>query len=155
MAPYVVMEPPGRAGAGEAVLVRDGFSWLAFFFPPLWLLWNRLWMEALAVFLLLGLLAALAEAAGLGPAGGALGLLVSLFVGLEGNGLRIAALRRRGWLEAGVVEAQTLADGEIRYATAVEDDPQPPLPRIVPHVALGRPIQTGMALGLPHVPGRA
>ena len=42
MASYVVMEPPGRAGNGDAVLVRDGFSWLAFFFSPLWLLWHWL-----------------------------------------------------------------------------------------------------------------
>ena len=34
MACYVVMEPPGRVGSGDAVLVRDRFSWLAFLVPP-------------------------------------------------------------------------------------------------------------------------
>ena len=33
-----------------AVLVRDGFSFLAFLLPPLWLLWHRLWIEAALAF---------------------------------------------------------------------------------------------------------
>ena len=38
---------------------------------------------------------------------GACRLLVSLYAGLEGAALRIAALRRRGWSEVGIVEADT------------------------------------------------
>ena len=55
MASYVVMEPPGASrndAAAGAVLVRDGFSFLAFLLPPLWLLWHRLWIEAALVFAL-------------------------------------------------------------------------------------------------------
>ena len=155
MASYVVMEPPGRAGSGDAVLLRDGFSWLAFFFSPLWLLWHRLWIEALLAFVVLGLLSALGEAAGFGIAGSMLTLLVSLFVGLEGQGLRLAALRRRGWREIGVVEAQGLADGELRYAATLEAEPEPQAPMLVPDAARARPIHTGMALGLRHNPGQA
>jgi len=154
MASYVVMEPPGRAGSSEAVLVRDGFSWLAFFFAPLWLLWHRLWIEALLAFVVLGLLSALGEIAGFGLAGSLLTLLVSLFVGLEGQGLRIAALRRRGWRESGVIEAARLSDGEIRYAATLEAEPEPQAPILVPDAARARPIRTGMALGLSHDPGR-
>jgi hypothetical protein len=155
MASYVVMEPPGRAGSGEAVLVRDGFSWLAFFFSPLWLLWHRLWIEALLALVAFGLLAALGERAGFGLAGSLLTVLVSLFVGLEGQGLRLAVLRRRGWRENGVVEAQGLADGEIRYAATFAAEPEPQAPVLVPDAARARPIHTGMALGLSHNPGRS
>lgn len=154
MASYVVMEPVGRADSGEAVLVRDGFSWLAFFFSPLWLLWHRLWIEALLAFIVLGLLSVLSEMAGLGLAGSLLTLLVSLFIGLEGQGLKIAAMRRRGWRESGVVEAQGLADGEVRYAMTLKAQPEPQAPMLVPDAARARPIHTGMALGLSHNPGR-
>ncbi len=155
MASYVVMDPPGRVGSGEAVLVRDGFSWLAFFFSPLWLLWHSLWVEALLAFIVLGLLAALGEMAGFGLAGSLLSLLVSLFVGLEGQNLRVAALRRRGWREIGVVEAGWLADGEIRYTATLATEPEPAPPALVPDAARARPITTGMALGLSHNPGRS
>jgi len=86
----------------------------------------------------------------------ALSLLVSLYVGLEGQGLRIAALSRRGWRQWGVVEADSLEDAEVRQAleTGVAVEEPAPVPRIVPDTSLARPAQTGMALGLTHTPGR-
>ena len=41
MASWIVMEPAGSGRAGnatDAAFVRDGFSFLAFLVPPLWLL---------------------------------------------------------------------------------------------------------------------
>jgi hypothetical protein len=98
----------------------------------------------------------LGQRLGLGVGGSLLSLLVSLYVGLEGQGLRIAALRRRGWHEWGVVEAGWLGDADMRYALEVEglSDEAAPAPRIVPDAALARPAQPGMALGLTHIPGR-
>ncbi|MEO5758705.1 MAG: DUF2628 domain-containing protein [Mesorhizobium sp.] len=157
MAIYVVMEPP-RLGekADTTAFIRDGFSWLGFLVPPLWLVWNRLWIEAGLTFVVMGLLSMLGEKLGLGLAGSLLSLLVSFYVGLEGQGLRIAALRRRGWHEWGTVEAGGLDDADTRYtldAEALSDDVPPP-PRIVPDAALARPAQMGMALGLTHIPGK-
>ena len=41
---------PGDADALErADLVKDGFSWGAFFFTVLWFFWHRLWLAGLAV----------------------------------------------------------------------------------------------------------
>ncbi len=160
MAIYVVMEPPGPTGSEVetgAVFVRDAFAFLAFLLPPLWLLWHRLWIEAVLAFAVATALTALGEIAGFGLAGGALSLLVSLYVGLEGAALRLYALRRRGWHEWGVVEAASLDDAEIRYldgeepsaAAAVETRPAVatlPMP--------GRPAASGPALGLLSYPGR-
>ncbi|MFD1984974.1 DUF2628 domain-containing protein [Mesorhizobium newzealandense] len=157
MAIYVVMEPPGRGEKVDATaFVRDGFAWLGFLVPPLWFAWHRLWIEAGLAFVLMGLLSMLGEKLGLGLAGSLLSLLVSLYVGLEGQGLRIAALRRRGWHEWGVVEAGWLDEAEMRYALEAEalSDQAAPAPRIVPDAALARPSQPGMALGLTHIPGR-
>ncbi|ODA92567.1 hypothetical protein BFX40_06395 [Mesorhizobium sp. SEMIA 3007] len=157
MATYVVMEPPGRSEKVDATaFIRDGFTWLGLLVPPLWLAWHRLWIEAGLAFVVMGLLSMTGENLGLGLASSLLSLLVSFYIGLEGQGLRIAALRRRGWHEWGVVQAGRLDDADIRYALEVEahGDNTTPAPRIVPDAALARPAQPGMALGLTHIPGR-
>lgn len=159
MAIYVVMEPPA-ANATEAVeravLVRDGFSVLAFLVPPLWLLWHRLWIEAALAFAASVALTALGETAGLGFTGAALSLLVSIYVGLEGPGLRINALRRRGWRDWGVVEASDAGEAEIGYLAGEEPEEaaEAPQPAPVARPAYGHPVQTGPALGLLGYPGR-
>jgi hypothetical protein len=157
MAIYVVMEPPGRGERPDTTaFVRDGFSWLGFLVPPLWLLWHRLWIEAALAIVAMAVLSVLAERLSLGLAGSLLSLLVSLYVGLEGQALRIAALRRRGWHEWGVVEADRIDDADMRYVLEADahSDEQAHAQRIVPDAALARPAQTGMALGLTHTPGR-
>jgi hypothetical protein len=155
---YVVMEPPAvdaAEAAERAVLVRDGFAFLAFLVPPLWLLWHRLWIEAGLAFAASVALTALGETAGLGFAGAVLSLLVSIFVGLEGQTLRVNAMRRRGWREWGVVEAGDLAEAEIRYLAGEEPDEtivKAPQPTAAAPTA--RPIPAGPALGLLGYPGR-
>lgn len=126
MAIYVVMEPPRSRPDSEPIYVRDGFSWLGFLLPLIWLLWNRLWIETLvflAVTLGLGLLAERAGVAEFTIAG--LSILLAIYVGFEGAVLRSWALRRRGWTEWGVVEAENWADAEARYVseTAVKTEP--------------------------------
>src|SRR3990170_2959115 len=115
MAVYVVMEPPAAnatEAAERAVLVRDGVSFWAFLVPPLWLLWHRLWIEAALAFAVSMGLTALGGTTGFGFIGAMLSLLVSIFVGLEGQALRVNALRRRGWREWGVVEANNVEEAE-------------------------------------------
>jgi Protein of unknown function (DUF2628) len=118
MATYVVMQPEradGRIDAEGAIFVRDGFALIAFLVPMVWLLWHRLWIEAaLALALTVGL-TALGNVAGFGFAAPVLSLLVSIYAGLEGSALRLAALRRRGWHDFGVVEADSYDDAETRY----------------------------------------
>lgn len=121
MVAFVVLEPPpGQAATGEdaaasAELVRDGFTIVGFLVPVFWLLWQRLWIEALLALCLTVLLAVAAERLGMGFAGSLLSLLVSLYVGLEGQALRVAARRRRGWRDWGVVEADSVREAEARY----------------------------------------
>ncbi|CDX19416.1 conserved hypothetical protein [Mesorhizobium plurifarium] len=156
MAIYVVMQPPAGDKAEDASFVRDSFTWLGFLVAPLWLAWHRMWIEAALTFLVMAILSVAGERLGLEGAGSLLSLLVSLYVGFDGQGLRIASLRRRGWREWGVVEAGNLADAETRHALEAggESEEQPALPRIVPDASQARPPQTGMALGLTHTPGR-
>ena len=156
MAAYIVMEPPGadRTDATDrAVFVRDGFHWFAFLAPPLWLLWQKLWIEAAIAFAAGVALTALGETAGLGSVGAGLSLMVALYVGIEGAALKLGALRRRGWSEWGVVEADNSAEAEIRYLA--EEGEGPATPHFAqPVQATTRPAPFGPALGLFHYPGK-
>jgi hypothetical protein len=125
MASWIVMEPPRGTPAPDdrdIAFIRDGFSFLAFLFPPLWLLWHRLWIETALAFAALLLAGGLERVTGFAFAAPFLSLIVSIFVGLEGNGLRIAALRRRGWNFVTVIEADDLYDAETRYAADADED---------------------------------
>jgi hypothetical protein len=121
---WIVLEAPlGTAvpDGEELVFLRDGFSFLAFLFPPLWLLWHWLWVEAAVTFAVLLGAAAVEQVAGLALSA-PLSLLVSIFVGCEGNALRIAKRRRLGWNEVAVVDASNGHDAETRYLEAEESD---------------------------------
>lgn len=159
MASYVVMEPPGRMAQApaDAVLVRDGFSLWAFLVPPLWLVWHRLWIEAALALAVTLALTALGEVAGFGLAGSLLSLLVSIYVGLEGPALRLAAYRRRLWRDWGVVSADNAGEAEMRYLSEVdfgrERIEKVAITATAP--AQTRPAPSGPALGMLHYPGRA
>jgi hypothetical protein len=156
MAVYVVMEPPGRGHDADAIFVRDGFAWLGFLIPPLWLLWHRLWIEAVLAFVAIGLLSAFGETFGSMLAGSLLIFLVMLYVGLEGQALRIAALVRRGWRQWGVIVADDLEDADSRYAVEAGTAVQEPLsePRFLPEPVLSRPAQPVSTIGLVPFSGR-
>jgi len=160
MASYVVMERatgarPALDGADrDSAIVRDRFTLIGFLLPGIWLAWHRLWLEAglaLAAMLAIGLGGSWA---GLGSAAPWLSLLVSLYVGLEGPALRLAALRRRGWREWGVVEAGNAADAETRYLTEMLEAPaDPAAPRPVPAASAPPATPSAPALGLFAYPG--
>jgi hypothetical protein len=153
VASYVVMQPPGGS-AGSAELVRDRFAWLGFLFPPVWLVWHRLWIEALLTLAASVALTALGDAAGLGLLAAGLSLFVSVYVGLEGPALRLAALRRRGWLETGVVEAGSHDEAEIRLLAGSEAPAASQAPHAAVPAAAPRQVRQGPALGLLDYPGR-
>lgn len=159
MAIYVVMEPPRDRAGSDEIYVRDGFHWLGFLLPVVWLLWNRLWIETLVLLGVMLGLGLLGETSGSAQAiVGGFTLLVSIYVGLEGPALRIWALRRRGYAEWGVVEADNRADAEVRYLSSQPrdvDTEQRPLPPIRQGVALSAS-GTGNEpeLGLFGYPGR-
>jgi len=116
MAIYSVLEPPVRdeASLARAVVIKDGFSVVAFIAPLLWFLWYRMWLEALGVLVISAILAGISMIPGLEVVS-ALGILVALFIGMEARNLRASALRRRGWRDWGVVVAASHEEAELRY----------------------------------------
>ncbi len=155
MAAYVVMERP-EAGRDGAVFIRDGFTVIGFLVPFVWLLWQRLWIEgALAIGAALLLAAAESSGTFFTVAAPLMSILASIYVGLEGSALRIAALRRRGYIDRGVVEADSIGDAELRYFAGlrlVGGDAIIPMAAGTA-LALPRPAVAGPALGLLAYPG--
>ena len=91
MAVYTVHAPPAGSGtrleaAERFVLVRDRFSWPAFWFGPVWMLWHRLWVALLGYGIWLVVIALALRATG-GSAGASvvIALAVALLLGSEAS----------------------------------------------------------------------
>ena len=131
-ASYIFLTPLGGTNApDETRAIRDGFTFLGFLFPWLWLLAHRLWLHAAAAFLLQGIGGALMDEPGLWPAGAAILLGVNMLVGLEGQNFRIRNLAAKGWNEDGLVAADTIGIAEQVYfsgrtGVAMSDDTAAP-----------------------------
>ncbi|HXW24900.1 MAG TPA: DUF2628 domain-containing protein [Xanthobacteraceae bacterium] len=149
MAVYTVHEPPRRnadalAHTERFVFVRDGFSWPAFLFGPLWMLRHRLWLPLILYLAVLFALSAALRVAGAGDAVLAIGFLVSLLVGFEASSLRRYGLVRRKWHSLGVVVGDDLESAERRFFDAWTAQPglrpaaPPPAGPVAP--AAGGPI---------------
>jgi hypothetical protein len=135
MSVYTVYEPPLRAAdAGvdpeRFVFVRDGFSFWAFVLAPVWILMHRLWLV-----LVLYLVGAAVVQVGFWFAGAsmgiryAVGILLSLLVGLEAATLWRWTLRRRGWRNIGLVVADDVETAERRFYDAwIRQRGRPSLP---------------------------
>jgi hypothetical protein len=123
MSVYTVHQAPTRADVASAaerfVFVRDSFSWWAFLLAPLWMLRHRMWLVLLGYVVLSGAIEfALVRFGASRTAIAFVGLLISLLVGLEASTLRRFTLRRRGWLNVGIVSGDKLEDAERRFFDA-------------------------------------
>lgn len=154
MTSFIAMEPVGAPRGEETRFVPDRFALLAFLAPVVWLLWHALWLEALLALTVTLVLANLATVPGYAALAAALAFLFSLLVALESASLRINALKRRGWREAALVEAQGRPDAEIRYFAGglAEGPAAPPRPHPAPPAVPAR-TAGGELLGLLDYPG--
>lgn len=113
----VHLRPDTPARPTGPVLVREGFSWGALLFGPIWLLAHRAWIPAvilLALNVAVGMLAS--------PATQPIVFLVlALLVGLSGNDLLRFALERRGYRLIHVVAARD-EDGALARLLASRPD---------------------------------
>ena len=135
---YTVHLPEGDQGAegdalGRAVLVREGFNWLAFFFAPFWALAEGLWLAAVPLIAALAAIVVVPQVLGLEPLLPAvLGLGYAVLAGMSANDLRRAGLAGRGYRLVEVVAARSRAQALIRYAEAMTPAPvQQPTPAAV------------------------
>jgi hypothetical protein len=110
---------PGSAeGLDRAVLVKDGFQWLALVLPIPWLLYKRAWRVLLAYVVMLVVVVVGGRFAGLSELVVAVvELLLTLFLALHAGNVASAALRRRGFPTVGVVSAHSEEEAERRFFT--------------------------------------
>jgi hypothetical protein len=159
MPAFAVFEPPVRANrpvarhAERFVFLRERFSWGAFMFGPLWMIWRRLWLVLLIYVIVMALIAYGLSRFGISSqASFAVYFLVALLVGMEAATLRRWTLLRRGWRERGVVVADDLEMAERRFFdswTAEKSVPPPPPPPPPPYA----PVSSAGVIGLFPEPG--
>ena len=157
MAVYTVHEPPRRnddvlAHTERFVFVRDGFSWPAFLFAPLWMLRYRLWLAFVVYLLVVFALGAATRVLGAGDWVLAISVLVSLLVGFEASTLRRYGLARRRWKTVGVVVGDDLEAAERRFFDAWAAG-RVPRPAPTPAAGPAAPAPTGPIIGLFPEPG--
>ena len=97
----------------EPILLREGFSWGAMLFGPVWLLAHRAWVPAalsFATYVMVRALMPSLVSSVMIPA-------IMLLHGLSGNDMLAWALERRGYLFANVVTARSEAEALARLLT--------------------------------------
>ena len=123
MAVYTVHEPPPRGASApdpeRFVFVRDGFSFSALLFGPLWMLRHRMWLVLLGYVLLVGGLDwALRQAQASALLTASVNALFALLIGIEAATLRRFTLARRGFANIGIVVGDDLELAERRFFDA-------------------------------------
>jgi hypothetical protein len=105
----------------DVVLVKEGFSWPAFFLSFVWALWNRLWLVAAGFFALQALLSLgnyLFRPDPLSQV--ALSLGMALIFGFIANDLRSRRLTEQGFALAAVTSGK---DSEAAYHRFLDHEP--------------------------------
>ncbi|MCA0406642.1 MAG: DUF2628 domain-containing protein [Proteobacteria bacterium] len=149
MARYTVhvpkLAPSHEAALERAVFVREGWSWGAFFFGPLWLLWHRHWVIGLIVLVLEGVLLGTLDSLSLHPTASAMAhFLLSLLFGLEGASLRRFALAKAGYAEVALVAGGSMDEMERRFFASVT----PVVPAVAAPVSVVPQVSPGGVIGL-------
>ena len=112
----VHMRRPALDPESDVLLVKEGFSWPAFFFSFVWALWSRLWLVAaglLALELAVGATLSLLDGDLWTQSAVSLGL--ALLVGMLANDLKRWTLFRRSFLEVAVVTGSGIDAAERRF----------------------------------------
>ncbi|MDE0341884.1 MAG: DUF2628 domain-containing protein [Deltaproteobacteria bacterium] len=102
-------------------VVKNGWSWPAFFFTWIWAFVKKLWLIGVIVFLFGILASSIPEAWLLGE------VLISIVMGVKGNELRVKRLQDSGYEKVATVEART-PDAALaaHLASGGTEDPPPP-----------------------------
>lgn len=136
MSTYLVMAPPGLTdpavspeAAERMVFIPDRFSWFAFIFSALYLLWHRMWLPLIAYLAIsVGLEIAALEIGGSAP--GFAAVVLSLLLGFEANNLRRWSMERTGWRTVGLACGSDLSEAELRFFRKLQfKQPKPMGPR--------------------------
>ena len=116
------MDETAQHDDGGLTLIKDGFSWPAFFLAVPWALWHRMWIVAAVLVFVQVVLGLLPGLFGLGEiAQSALSFGLALAIGFAATDLRDWSLRLRGDTAVDVVLAESREMAERRF---LENRPQ-------------------------------
>ena len=124
MLTFTVHEPPDPPAdridrAEKLVFVKDGFSWAAAVFGPLWMIVHRLWWALLGFVLVMGSLQLMGKVTAVDQRWvGLAAFAINVLVGFEADTLQRWALERRGWRMLGAVTGRSFAECERRFFEA-------------------------------------
>jgi len=137
--------PGDPAALEKAEIVKDAFSWGAFFFTFLWFFFPRLWLAGFGVLAALIAFNAMLNALDVHPAASfAAQILLMTLIGLEANSLRRWTLARHGRPAVDVVSASDRDEAETRaFARWLERRAAPP------------PARHSAPIPSPSIPGRS
>lgn len=125
MAIYTVYVPPGddptaTSAAESTIFVREGFSFPAFLFTPIWLIVRRAWLvfaAYVAVAVLIGVVVKVMEVDPI--VASVASLLISAFIGIEASAIRQRKLEHRGYRHMASVVARNEEQAALQFFTAV------------------------------------
>ncbi len=104
----------------DAIFVKEGFCWPAFFVPVIWLIYKRMWWVLVGLLAIEAALTAFIAVAGLGDGSAiAMSLAINLIMGFEGNDLYRWSLARRRYKLAAIVVGAGQEEAEHRYFSDV------------------------------------
>lgn len=114
----------GRRTDRDLVLVKEGFSWMAFLFTVIWALVHRMWWVAMGVFALFVLIGSALVALGVGETtDGLITLALMVGVGMVGNDLRRWTLARADFQEVAIVSGKNVEDATRRFLDGADITP--------------------------------
>jgi hypothetical protein len=152
---FTVHEPPNPPAdrvdrAAGMAFVRDGFSWSAALFTPIWMLAYRLWWPLLAYVAATAAIELIRQSIALHSGWLVLvTLALGLLIGLEAGTLRRWSLARRGWTTLGAVSGRTQEDCERRFFDmwlSTQPRPNPAAPSgDTPPAGAGRSLQGALS----------
>lgn len=153
MSTYLVMAPPGFKDpaanpelAERMVFIPDRFSWYAFGFSAIYLLWHRMWLPLIAYLVIsAGVEIAALEIGGAAP--GITAFLLSLLLGFEANTLRRWSMERKGWRMVSLACGSNMDEAEVRFFHNLPR-PQPSQPGPVRGPGIVPKIGTETVVGL-------
>ncbi len=144
MASYLVLTSPGAPKNDDgARFIADKFSWLAFVFPAIWLLFKRQWIAGIGVAIFQGLIAFLTQDPSAMLAGLLIELALRMLIALEGPAFIARRLEAQGWTLQAIVTADDLTAAEMIYdhqatAAAADNWKAPALPAAATQSTDGR-----------------
>jgi Protein of unknown function (DUF2628) len=121
MPAFAVLEPPGYHDtaierADRFIFLHERFNFWAFLLGPLWMAWQRLWLELAAYVAGLAVILGSLYLLGVGaPAIVTVFGLIEFLLGLEASTMVHWMRVRRGWRDGGVVIADDLDLAERRF----------------------------------------